>query len=70
MEPDNKAIRDCCLLPTIPRFRWKFSVSEDVVQGSAIIRPTTAEMARFIAGQDEGWLENWVAAYRRSGTTN
>lgn len=62
MEPDNATVRDCCLLPRVAQFKVRFSLSDEVLRRTAIIHNTSAEMVRFIAGREEHWLENWVAA--------
>lgn len=67
LDPDNRLVHDCCLLGRIPQFKVRFSVSDDVVQSSAIIRPTTAEMVRFIAGVGESWFVNWAQTVRLTG---
>jgi len=59
LESDNRSIRDCCLLPRVPCFKWGFDISEDIVRSSTIIRANTAEMVEFIAAQDEHWLKRW-----------
>ena len=68
LAPDNRSIQDCCLLPTVPDFKIDFSLSDEVIRSVAVIRPSTAEMLRFIVEQGEGWLESWaLEAIRRRG---
>ena len=69
LAPDNRLIQDYCLLPTVPHFKTNFSLSEDAIRSTAIIRPSIAEMLRFIVEQGECWLESWVLkAAQRAGT--
>ena len=58
------------MLTSRPHFKTNFSLSEDAIRSTAIIRPSIAEMLRFIVEQDEGWLESWVLkATQRTGTS-
>lgn len=47
------------MLPTIPNFKTTFCLSDDAIRSSAVIRPTTADMLRFIVGGREHWPESW-----------
>jgi hypothetical protein len=64
MAPDNRSVLDCCLLPTVPHFKTRFSFSDAVIRRTAIIRPSTAEMVAFIVEQDKEWIESWAVRHR------
>jgi len=56
----NETVRDCCLFPSIPRTKWLFTVTQQWVGRFAIVRPTRADMAGFIAAQEPHWLQSWA----------
>ena len=60
LSPDNRSVKDCCLLPTIPHFETNFSLSDEVIRSIAIVRPSTVDMVCFIVEQGDGWLESWM----------